>query len=69
MLDSVKRHTVTCQIIIHHVVLQNCYILFNRVEEQFSILSRRDHSTSRGIEALYIIVLKSCLLNYAGFIY
>ena len=45
------------------------YSLFNRVEEQFSILSRRDHTTSRGIEALYIIVFKSCLLNYAGFIY
>ena len=59
MLDSVKRHTITRQIIIHHVVLQNCYILFNLVEEQFSILSRRDHSTSRGIEASYIIVFKS----------
>ena len=43
--------------------------LSNFVEERFSILSRRDHSTSRAIDALYIIVFKSCLLNYAGLIY
>ena len=36
----------------HHVVFQKCYILFNFVEEHLSILFRRAHSTSRGINAL-----------------
>ena len=61
--------TTYCNVTNNYPPCSNCYILFNFVEEQFSILSRRDHSTSRGIEALYIIVFKSCLLNYVGFIY
>ena len=32
------------------------------VEERFSILFGSDNSTSCGIDALYIIVFKSCLL-------
>ena len=39
------------------------------VEERYSILSRSDHSTSRGIDVLIYSCFQVCLLNYVGFIY